>query len=170
MYLKYKMYLCEMKLPFLSNTGLFKVMIAVAGIVAISVVSFFIFSVLFVWGVGYANGEAELANMVIGSWETNTDSLGTTPVIEVFNIDGTWVCGNSDDILRKGKWQHVDDNKIKINETEVAVDNISEPVNHERIIEIVDLKYNRIVCKEGNREFVLNRIRVPVPKRSIDNN
>lgn len=158
-----------MKFP-LSKVGWFKVMIAVIGVFAVAIVSLIIISVLFVFGVGYAKGEAEIANMVIGSWTTDADTLGKIQVIEVFNKDGTWVYGNSDDILRKGKWQYIDEMQIKINETEVTNDNVSESVNHERLIAIIDLKYDEIVCKEGNRQFVLKRIRHPgFPKSSLNN-
>jgi len=150
-----------MKFP-LSKVGWFKVMIAVIGVFAVAIVSLIIISVLFVFGVGYAKGEAEIANMVIGSWTTDADTLGKIQVIEVFNKDGTWVYGNSDDILRKGKWQYVDHLQLKIKETEAIVGKVSEPVNRERLIAIVDLGYDSIVCKEGDRQFVLKRIRTPV--------
>ena len=108
--------------------------------------------------------------LMVGSWTTDADTLGKIQVIEVFNKDGTWVYGNSDDILRKGKWQYIDEMQIKINETEVTNDNVSESVNHERLIAIIDLKYDEIVCKEGNRQFVLKRIRHPgFPKSSLNN-
>lgn len=151
-----------MNFPCLSKTRWLKVMIAVIGVIVVAIVSLFILSVLFVFGVGEAKGQAEIANMVIGSWTTDADTSGKIQVIEVFNKDGTWVSGNSDDILRKGRWQYVDNMKIKINETEAVVGKVSEPVNRERLIAIVDLGYDSIVCKEDDRQFVLKRIRTPV--------
>lgn len=150
-----------MNFPLL-KVGWFKVMIAVIGVIVVAIVSLIVISVLFVFGVGEAKGQAEIANMLIGSWVIDTDSLDKTQVVEVFNADGTWVLDHADDTLRKGKWQYVDNMKININETEVTVGNISEPIHHDRLIAIINLEYNQIVCKEGDRQFVLKRIIPPV--------
>ena len=134
------------------------------------IVSFFLFSIFIVWGLGNAKGQAEIANMLIGSWVIDTDTLGKTLVVEVFNADGSWVRDHTDNTLRKGRWQYEDNMKINIEETEVIVGNVSEPTHHERSIAIINLEYNQIVCKEGDRQFVLKRIRHPEsPKGSIDN-
>lgn len=135
----------------------------VAGVCLTVVVSLFLFSMFIVWGIGNAKGQTEIANMLIGSWVIDSDTLGKVQVVEVFNTDGTWVCDHADDTLRKGRWQYVDNMKININETEVVIGNSSEPIHHERLITIINLEYNQIVCKEDNRQFVLKRIIPPVP-------
>lgn len=152
-----------MKFPYLSKTRWLKVMMIVAGVCLTVVVSLFLFSMFIVWGIGNAKGQTEIANMLIGSWVIDSDTLGKVQVVEVFNTDGTWVCDHADDTLRKGRWQYVDNMKININETEVVIGNSSEPIHHERLITIINLEYNQIVCKEDNRQFVLKRIIPPVP-------
>lgn len=151
-----------MKIPYLSKVRWFKVLMIVAGVCMTMIVSLFLFSILIVWGLGNAKGQAEIANMLIGSWIIDTDTLDKTQVVEVFNTDGTWMREHADDTLRKGKWQYVDNMKINIDETEVIVGKVSEPVNRERLIVIVDLGYDSIVCKEGDHQFVLKRIRTLV--------
>lgn len=133
----------------------------VAGVITTIIVSLFILSLIVVWGIGNAKGEGEISKMIEGSWVIDADTFGKTQVMEVFNADGTWVCGNADDILRKGRWQYVDNMQIKIKETEVTVGNVTESINYERIIEIINLEYDQIICKEDDRQFVLNRIRPP---------
>lgn len=159
-----------MKIPYLSNVRWFKVLMIVAGVCITMIISFFLFAILIVWGFGYVKGVVEIENMLIGSWVIEADSIEKTQELNVLNADGTWVCNHADDTLRKGKWRYIDEMQIKINETEVTIDNVSESVNHERLITIVDLKYDEIVCKEGNRQFVLKRIRNPEsPKSSLNN-
>lgn len=151
-----------MSFSFLSRIRWFKVLMIVAGVCMTLIVSIILFSIFVVWGLGYAKGVAEIENMLIGSWVIKTDTLETPQIIEVFNADGTWVLDHADDTLCKGKWHYVDNMKININETEVIVGKVSEHVNRERLIAIVDLGYDSIVCKEGDRQFVLKRIRNPV--------
>lgn len=135
----------------------------VVGVCLTVIVSLILFSVFIVWGIGNAKGQTEIANILVGSWVIDTDTLGKIQVVEVFNTDGTWVCDHADETLRKGRWQYVDNMKININETEVTVGNSSEAIHHERLITIINLEYNQIVCKEGDRQFVLKRIIPPVP-------
>ncbi|MBQ9216234.1 MAG: hypothetical protein IJ159_05715 [Prevotella sp.] len=141
----------------------FKIMKVVVGVCLTVIVSLILFSVFIVWGIGNAKGQTEIANILVGSWVIDTDTLGKIQVVEVFNTDGTWVCDHADETLRKGRWQYVDNMKININETEVTVGNSSEAIHHERLITIINLEYNQIVCKEGDRQFVLKRIIPPVP-------
>ena len=152
-----------MKFLYLSKMRWFKIMKVVVGVCLTVIVSLILFSVFIVWGIGNAKGQTEIANILVGSWVIDTDTLGKIQVVEVFNTDGTWVCDHADETLRKGRWQYVDNMKININETEVTVGNSSEAIHHERLITIINLEYNQIVCKEGDRQFVLKRIIPPVP-------
>ena len=147
-----------MKFPYLFKIRWLKLIMIAAGVCLTVIISLFLLSIFIVWGIGNAKGQTEIANMVIGSWVIDTDSLDKIKVVEVFNADGTWVCNHADDTLCKGRWQYVDNMKININETEVTIGNISEPIHHERLITIVNLEYNQIVLKENERNFVLKRI------------
>ena len=142
-----------------------KVMMIVIGVCLTAIVSLLLFSIFIVWGLGNAKGQTEIVNMLVGSWVIDADTLGKSQVVEVFNTDGTWVCDHADDTLHKGRWQYVDNMKININETNVIIGNSSEAIHHERLITIINLEYNKIVCKEGDCQFVLKRITPLVPTK-----
>ena len=143
-----------------------KILLTIAGVIAVAFVLLILFSLFVVWGIGSAKGESEIRNMLVGSWVIDTDTLGKIQVEEIFDADGTWQRGNTEGIQRKGRWQYYDQ-QIEIQETKVTVGNVSEPINNKRVIEIVNLEYNEIVCKEGDRQFVLKRKAPPViPKET----
>ncbi len=149
-----------MNFQYLLKKKWLKVMAVVAGVITVAIVLFSLFSLFIVWGLGYAKGVSEINNMITGSWVIKADVLGKPPVEEIFNADGTWQQGNAEGngIQRKGKWQYIwDGNQIVVQETEVIVGTTHESINHEHILSIVKLEYDSIVCKEGDRLFVLKR-------------
>jgi len=144
----------------LSRKKWFKVIIAVAGIAIMGFLLLILFAIFVVGGLGFGKGISEIEGIISGSWVIDSDVLGKNQPVEVFSKDGSWRCGNTEGMQRKGKWQYVwDGNQIKIQETEVTLETAHESVNNERTITILYLGYDSIVCKEGNRQFVLKRIK-----------